>query len=78
MVEKCEKAIQERNRIIAHTPKKAPPLPTKTTEPDWWAKSMPTATPSRSTPPATQRSFPQWLPYLALAATITIIILLLQ
>ncbi len=79
-VDQCEQAIQERNRIIARTPAQAPPLPTKATEPDWWAKSMPTATPTRSTAPTTNRqSSPlKWFPYLALAATITLIILLLQ
>ena len=79
MVEKCNKAIQERNKIISLTPKKAPSLPTKNTEPDWLAKSMPAA-PDRSTArsPTSQRRFPKWLPYLALAAVILLLVLLLQ
>ncbi|MGB3297875.1 MAG: tetratricopeptide repeat protein, partial [Phormidesmis sp.] len=68
MVEKCDQAIQGRNRIISPTPKKAPSLPTKNTEPDWLAKSMPSA-PNRSTArsQSSKRLFPKWLPYLALA-----------
>ncbi len=80
MVEECETAIQERNRIISLTPKKAPALPTKTPESDWREKSMPTAPPNCSTPssPQGQNSLSKWLPYLALAATVALIILLLQ
>ena len=79
MVEKCDKAIQERSQIISPTPKKAPSLPTKSTEPDWLAKSMP-ATPDRSTArsQSSKRLFPKWLPYLALATAILLLVLLLQ
>ncbi len=79
MVEKCDKAIQKRNKIISLTPKKAPSLPTKNTEPDWLTKSMPAA-PDRSTArsQSSKRLFPKWLPYLALAAAILLLVLLLQ
>ena len=79
MVERCNKAIRERNRIISTTPRKAPSLPTKNVEPDWRAKSMPDA-PKRSTAHSStsKRRFPKWLPYLALTAAILLLILLLQ
>ncbi|PZO55520.1 MAG: hypothetical protein DCF15_10345, partial [Phormidesmis priestleyi] len=79
MVEKCKKAIQERNQIISPTPIKAPSLPTKSTEPDWLAKSMPAA-PNRSTthPSTSKRLFPKWLPYLAIFTAILLLVLLLQ
>ena len=79
-VKDCEKAIQERNRIISLTPKKAPALPTQNTEPDWREKSMPVATPTRSTSasPKRQSSLPKWLPYLAVAAAVLLLVLLLQ
>ncbi|MGB7248082.1 MAG: tetratricopeptide repeat protein, partial [Phormidesmis sp.] len=84
MVEKCEKAIQERNQIISPTPTKAPPLPTKTTEPDWWKKSLPAASsaPSDSLlpnrPSKASGKISKWLPYLAIIAAVILLILLLQ
>ena len=75
-VEQCEKAIQERNRIIAMQPKKAPALPNQHTEPDWLQKSMPQT--SSTSSPRTNRSIYKWLPYIAIGIIIFSLILLLQ
>ena len=77
IVEKCEQTIQERNRIIAGISKKAPSLPTKKTEPDWWEKSKPTAARGRDEA-ARKQSLPSWLFYLAIAAVVVLIVITLQ
>ncbi|MFK8183031.1 MAG: tetratricopeptide repeat protein [Phormidesmis sp.] len=77
MVEKCEKAIQERNQIIAAIPKKAPPLPTKAAEPDWWANSLPEEARSQNAPPKKQ-PLPRWLAYVVIFAIIALVVITLQ
>ncbi|MEN8444097.1 MAG: tetratricopeptide repeat protein, partial [Cyanobacteria bacterium J06555_13] len=86
-VKTCEKAIQERNRIIALQPKKAPTIgPEPKTDPnDWREKSMPIAKPKTTHSTTDKRSdirsknaFGKWFPYIVIFATIIGLILLIQ
>ncbi|MEL7522048.1 MAG: tetratricopeptide repeat protein, partial [Cyanobacteria bacterium J06553_1] len=86
-VKRCEKAIQERNRIIALQPKKAPTIgPAPKTDPnDWREKSMPMTklkathnTADTRSDTRSKNAFGKWLPYIAIFATIIGLILLIQ
>ncbi|MDA0267813.1 MAG: tetratricopeptide repeat protein, partial [Cyanobacteria bacterium] len=75
-VEKCDEAIQERNKIIAAQPRQAPtiglPAAPKPTD-DWWQKSLPSSEAAPSRP-----SQQPWLFYLALVVAVIVLIVVVQ
>ncbi|MGP1382039.1 MAG: tetratricopeptide repeat protein [Thainema sp.] len=76
-VKDCERVIYNLNQTIVMQPRKMPTLLEKEdSRPDWWEKSLPNS--SYSSKSNSRQGQIQWLPYIAIAIIVCVLIIILQ